>query len=152
MSDVVVDKQASVDKIQRRLILVFGLIGLAVSIYLIFIKLFPATPFCMGLGDCDAVNNSIYSELFGIPIAVFGALTYLAILGLALLETKIGLVREWGPVGEFGLALFGVLYSAYLTYIELFVLHKICPYCVTSAIAITIICIVAGMRLKRVLG
>jgi uncharacterized membrane protein len=152
VNEAAADKQAGADKLHRRLVLVFGLIGLAVSIYLVFIKLTSASALCMGLGDCEAVNNSIYSELFGIPIAVFGALTYAAILALALLESKIELVREWGPVAEFGLGLFGTLYSAYLTYIELFVLHKICPYCVTSAIAITIICIVAGMRLRRVLG
>jgi uncharacterized membrane protein len=150
VSETVAKPQAGADKLQRRLVLVFGLIGLAVSIYLIFIKLYPASPLCMGLGDCDAVNTSIYSELFGIPIALFGAITYAVILALALLESKIQLVQEWAPVAEFGLALFGTLYSAYLTYIELFVLHKICPYCVISAISITIICFAAGLRLKRV--
>jgi uncharacterized membrane protein len=151
VSEAAVEPQAGADRLQRRLVLVFGLIGLAVSIYLIFIKLFPASPLCVGLGDCDAVNTSIYSELFGIPIALFGALTYAAILALALLESKIKLVQAWGPVAEFGLALFGTLYSAYLTYIELFVLRKICPYCVVSAVCITAICIIAGMRLKRAL-
>ncbi len=129
--------------------LVFSLIGLVVSSYLVYIKLFPASPFCMGVGDCEAVNASVYSEIHGIPIAVFGALAYAAILACLLLESRIGFLKEWGPLIEFGLAFIGTLYSAYLTYIELAVIHKICPYCVTSAIMITLICIIAGFRLEK---
>ncbi len=130
----------------------FSVIGLGVSLYLIYIKLFPAAPFCMGIGDCEAVNTSIYSTIHGIPIAVFGALAYAAMLGTLLLEPRIGLFNDWGPTIVFGLALAGMLYSAYLTYIELFVIKKICPYCVTSAIAITLITIISGIRLKHLMG
>ncbi len=48
----------------------------------------------------------------------------------------------------FGLSLAGTLYSAYLTYIEVAVIHQICPYCVTSAVVITLICILSGIRLN----
>jgi uncharacterized membrane protein len=132
-------------------VLVLGLIGLAVSLYLVSIKLFPSAPFCFGVGDCEAVNTSIYSEIRGIPIAIFGALAYAAILILLLLERRIDFLAEWGPLIEFGLAFAGVLYSAYLTYIEIAVIHKICPYCVISAITITLIAIVSAVRVARML-
>ncbi len=138
--------------LMSRSALVFSLIGLAVSSYLVYIKVFPTSPFCMGVGDCEAVNTSIYSEIHGIPIAVFGALAYAAILVSLLLENQVGFFEEWGPLIEFGLAFVGTLYSAYLTYIELGVIHKICPYCVTSAIAITLICIISALRLRRTLS
>jgi len=136
------------DKQLRRLALIFTVIGLGVSLYLVWIKFTSNTALCMGVGDCEAVNTSIYSAIRGIPIALFGAGAYAAILVLLFLESRLALVKEWGPIAEFGMALSGTLYSAYLTYLEVAVLRKICPYCATSAIAITLICIIAGLRLK----
>jgi uncharacterized membrane protein len=136
---------------QRLWILILSLIGLGVALYLVYIKLFPASPFCMGVGDCEAVNTSIYSEVLGIPIAVFGALAYAVIFLIALLEPRIALLGEWGPVAEFGIAFAGMLYSAYLTYIELYVIHKICPYCVTSAVLITLLTLISAPRAWKAL-
>jgi uncharacterized membrane protein len=133
----------------RRAALVLAIIGLLDALYLVSIKIFPSAPMCFGVGDCETVNNSIYSTIHGIPIALFGALAYAAILGAILLEPRMAFFAAWGPTIEFGLAFAGMLYSAYLTYIELGVLHKICPYCVISAIAITSICIVSGVRMQR---
>jgi len=141
--------QGQDDKVHRRLILVFGLVGLFVSAYLTYIKINPSSLLCTGVGDCEAVNTSAYSEIRGIPIALFGTLAYAAILVSLLLENSSQFFKEWGPVVVFGLALAGTLYSAYLTYIELAVLQKICPYCVTSALAITAICFTSFIRLRR---
>lgn len=137
--------------IYRQLALIFSGIGLCVSLYLVSVKVFPSTPYCFGVGDCEAVNTSSYSEILGIPIALLGALAYAAILASLILETKTPLLRRWGPLFEFGLALAGTLYSAYLTYIEVAVITKICPYCVTSAIAITLVCLFCGLRLQHFL-
>ncbi len=128
--------------------ILLALIGMLDSIYLIFIKLAPTSPFCMGIGDCETVNTSVYSEFMGIPIAVFGALGYAAILGVLLLEPRLGFFREYARLLVFGMALAGTAYSAYLTYIELAVLHKICPYCVVSAVVMTVIFILSIVRMK----
>lgn len=133
----------------RLWMIAFSVLGLVVSLYLVWIKFSPGSLLCTGVGDCESVNTSIYSSLMGIPVAAFGALTYAMILAALLLETRMSLLSEWGVLIEFGLALVGTLYSAYLTYIELAVLHKICPYCVTSAVAITVILILSGVRLAR---
>lgn len=133
----------------RRLILGLAIFGLLVSLYLVYIKFNPTSSLCLAAGGCEAVNTSRYSEVAGIPIAVFGALTYIALVGLVLLEPRLAVLGEWGPVIEFGIALAGTLYSAYLTYLEIAVIHQICPYCVASAVAITLICIAAGIRLRR---
>ena len=47
----------------------------------------------------------------------------------------------------FIMAVIGVVFSAYLTYLELFVIHAICPWCVTSAILLIAITILSGMEM-----
>ena len=126
-----------------------GLIGLSDSIYLVGIKIFPGALFCTNAGGCEKVNSSPYSEIHGIPIAVFGALAYAAILALLIFEPRLALLRERGPLFVFGLTFTGTLYSAYLTYIELEVLHSVCPYCATSAIVMTALCLISAVRLAR---
>lgn len=137
------------DRNLRRASLFLSVIGLLDSLYLIYIKINPASLLCSAAGGCEAVNTSVYSTFHGIPIAVFGALAYAAILALLLLESRQTRFEEWAPIITFGLSLAGMLYSAYLTYIEIAVLHQICPYCVTSAIAITLIFILSIIRLIR---
>ncbi len=135
----------------RRITIALSIIGLGVALYLVYIKFNPTSLFCVGIGDCEAVNTSVYSEIAGIPIAALGALAYAFLLGTLLLESKSKLAEQWGPLAVFGAALAGLLYSAYLTYIEIAVIHKICPYCVTSAVVMTLIFIIAIPRLKRYL-
>jgi uncharacterized membrane protein len=135
----------------RRFGIAFAILGLIVALYLVYIKINPASTFCAGVGDCEAVNTSIYSEINGIPIAVLGTLAYAFILGILLLESRSGMIEQWGPLVIFGTTLIGVLYSAYLTYIELAVIHKICPYCVTSAVVMTIIFVFSIIRLRKYL-
>jgi uncharacterized membrane protein len=139
------------DEKLRRWAIALSILGLVVSIYLIWVKFHPKDAFCAGVGDCEAVNTSIYSEFYGIPIAVFGAATYAVMLGLLLFEKRAAFLQEWGPVGVFCLALAGTLYSAYLTYLELWVIHKICPYCVISAITITTLLVLSIFRIRRFL-
>ncbi len=131
----------------RRVSIALVVIGLIDSLYLTWIKLAHATAACAGIGDCEAVNSSVYSEIGGVPIALLGAGAYLVMLILLLLEPRGGFWAENGPLGVFGLSLVGVLYSAYLTYIEVAVLYAICPFCVVSAIVLVALLGVSVVRL-----
>jgi len=128
---------------------VLAVLGALDSAYLTWIKVANTRAFCSGVGDCDAVNSSVYSEVMGIPIALLGLGAYLAIAALLVLEDRLPLAAEYGPLAVFGLALTGTLYSAYLTYVELFVIYAVCPYCVVSALLITGIFILSIVRLWR---
>jgi len=120
----------------RRILAVLGFIGLLDSAYLSYIKLANATASCAGIGDCDAVNSSKYADIFGIPIALLGAGAYIVMLLILFMEARDPLWRANGPLTLFVLTLIGVLYSAYLTYVEIAILHAICPYCVISAVVL----------------
>lgn len=128
--------------------LVAAIVGLVDSIYLTWIKVADKTAACSNIGDCEAVNNSQYSEIAGIPIALLGASAFLLILIVLILE------RRWPEqtvnlrLGIFGLSLTGTLYSGYLTYLEIAILRAICPFCVVSAIAIFVLLIVGLFRLR----
>jgi len=128
--------------------LIAAIVGLVDSIYLAWIKVADKTAACSNIGDCDAVNNSQYSEIAGIPIALLGAGAYLLILALLVLDQRWPEQTVNMRLGIFGLSLSGTLYSVYLTYLEIAVLRAICPFCVVSAIAIFVILIAGLLRLR----
>lgn len=144
-------ESVSLDIWMRRTGIILSILGLLVAGYLVFFKLFPTSALCVGAGGCETVNTSVYSEVLGIPVAALGALAYAAMLTLLTLENRLAFLSEWGPMLVFGLALAGTLYSAYLTYIELAVIHAVCPYCVASAVIITLLLVTSAVRLRRYL-
>ena len=117
-----------------------ALAGLGVSGYLTWTHLTNQAIACGGSQDCDLVQQSAYSEVLGIPVALLGMLAYATLLALLFLRGR--LPQAWDayiPLAVFGISLIGVLYSAYLTYLEIYVIHAICRWCVSSAVIITAI-------------
>lgn len=94
--------------------------------------------------SCDIVNRSVYSEIFGIPVALIGIIGYVLIILVSLLLLK----ENTKDMKRLLLALtsFGFLFSLYLTYIEAFKLQTYCPLCVLSAIFMLII-FLSGLRI-----
>ena len=127
-------------------------IGLIDSIYLYIFKISSNNAMCLGNGDCATVNASRYSELYGIPVSLLGILAYLAIIVLLIFELRNIFTKENSNLLVFGIGLVGVLFSAYLTYIEYFVIYAVCPFCVASAIVITVIFIISTIRLIKSLS
>jgi uncharacterized membrane protein len=129
--------------------LILAAVGLLDSLYLSWVKLTSAYALCGPIGDCKSVNNSPYAEIAGIPIAILGAGAYLAILVLLFLEHRPGFWQEYSGMGVFGFTLVGTLYSAYLTYVELAIIHAVCPYCVVSAVIMVCLLVLSSIRLAR---
>lgn len=137
------------DKILSRSKMVLALLGAADAVYMLVLKFSHNESMCLGSGDCVTVNTSRYSEVYGIPVAAIGLLGFLAILAVLLLEARPGFFRKNGNLLVFGMGLVGVLYSAYLTYLEIYVIRAICPFCVFSAVVMTLIFILSTIRLVR---
>ena len=134
----------------RWISLALAVAGALDSVYLTWIKLAHArAAFCQVGGGCDIVNSSPYSEVNGIPVAVFGFLMYAALAAVLALETRLAILQSYGRLAVFGLALTGTLYSAYLTYLELAVIHAVCPYCVVSAVLVAALLVLAVVRLMQ---
>jgi uncharacterized membrane protein len=141
------------DQNLRIVTIILAIIGLVDSIYLTAIKMTNTAVYCLpGLGDCETVNTSRYSEIFGVPIALLGAFAYAMILIICYLENKNAFFAANGSLLLFGISLVGVLYSTYLTYVEIAVIHAICPYCVISAVVLLGIFVISTIRLLRTQG
>jgi uncharacterized membrane protein len=131
----------------RTISIVLAIIGLVDSVYLTWVKLANRYALCGPIGDCESVNSSQYSEIAGVPIALIGALGYILIILLIVLEARGGIWKEYSPYLVLGITLAGSLYSIYLTYLEVAVIHAICPYCVLSAVVIILLFILSIVRL-----
>jgi uncharacterized membrane protein len=137
------------DKTFFRISIALAFLGTLVSIYMTIFKLTENQKMCLGNGGCSVVNSSSYSEVSGIPVALIGVVGYLAILALLLIENRIKYIKQNGTLIVFGLALVGFLFTLYLIYVELALIHALCPFCVTSQITMTILFIFSVIRLVR---
>jgi len=120
------------------LTLLLATLGLAVSLYLLSVHWGWWQAVCLGVGECEVVNTSRYSELLGVPVALLGAGAYIAI-GLSAWCIRNDWQAARAARAQFFVAVTGIAFSAYLTAIELFVLHAVCPWCVMSALLISLI-------------
>lgn len=104
-------------------------------------------PQCVaGGGGCEIVEKSQYSRLLGIHVSVYGLIGYLLILGTFLLQ------GDRARIAGLALSLFGFGFSLYLTYLELWDIKAICQWCVTSAVLMTMLLVVAAFRMWRHFG
>jgi len=112
-----------------------AVVGIAVSSYLGSIESSGTEAVCGPVGDCNAVQDSEYAQLLGVPIGVLGVLGYSVLLaGWVISRLVHGRMADWALVfvalGAFG----GTLFSTYLTFLEPFVIGATCMWCITSAL------------------
>ena len=121
-----------------------AVVGLLISGYLTWVHYAGVAPVCVGgSGGCETVQTSSYATILGVPVAALGLVGYSGLLLSALLRGEAGVYL--------GLlvALVGTLFSAYLTYLELFVIHAICEWCVASAALMVAALICTAFRAWR---
>jgi uncharacterized membrane protein len=117
-------------------------LGVGIAGYLTVVKLSGGSPVC-STGGCETVQNSSYSELLGMPVAVFGLVGYLVILGTAFARGE--LARTIGAVA--GVA--GAAFAAYLLYLQLGPIGAVCQWCVASDVVIAALAVLTFMRASR---
>jgi uncharacterized membrane protein len=125
----------------RIAMIVIATVGLGVASYLTYVHYSGAPPVCTAGGSCLKVQTSVYSELLGVPVALIGLIGYVAILAsLAVAES------ETNRFATVTLAFAGFGFSVYLTYRELFSIHAVCEWCVSSAAIMTALMCLAVWR------
>jgi uncharacterized membrane protein len=118
-------------------IAVLSLAGIFLATYLTLYKLGYLEALACGTGSCEVVQASRWSKLWGQPVALWGLGFYVAMFAMSL-AGSVGRFAGSRLVGT-GLVLmsgWGVLFSGWLTWVELAMLHAICRYCVVSALLV----------------
>ena len=127
-----------------------ALAGIFISTYLTLFKLGMIGELTCSIGSCETVNISRWSVFLGLPVAAWGLFFYVDVFVIAVVGTTPRFENE--QVISFVLAAqaaIGVLFSAWLTYLELAVIHAICIWCVTSAAIVTAIFLVSAADLRE---
>jgi uncharacterized membrane protein len=145
-----VHEEGSRPSVNRMVIAILSVLGLSVSLYMWAYAAGLTGPVLCGIGDCEAVQNSEFSRIGGVPVAALGVAGYLALL----LSALAGLQPGWQTSRKiswllFGGSLVGLAFSAYLTYLEAFVIYAWCQWCVSSAIIMALAFGASIPELKR---
>jgi len=127
-----------------------SLCGVLLAAYLYLYKTGRIGTLACGSGSCEMVQFSPYARVLGIEVSLIGLAGYLVLLTLSIAALQAPAEQRPVPVrAVLILAGLGVAFSAYLTGVELFVLHAICRWCVGSAMIITLVFLSALLDWRR---
>jgi uncharacterized membrane protein len=130
-----------------------ALAGIFIATYLTLFKLGVVGELACKLGSCETVNTSRWAMFLGLPVAAWGLFFYLSVFLFAFAGTTPRFERStmisvlllaWSAVG--------VLFSGWLTYLELAVIQAICLWCVISAVLVALIFVVSALDLREKLA
>lgn len=135
---------------RRMIIAALALGGVGLATYLAMYKLGMIGQLACNIGQCETVNLSRWAVFLGIPVAVWGVGFYLVLFLVALIGTTERYVNaSWVSHALLALTSWGVLFSGWLTYLELQVIHAVCMFCVISAVLVTVMFLVAVMEWRN---
>ncbi len=125
-----------IERYLRWAVAALALVGAGIAGYLTYTHFKGSPPVCLTSG-CEVVQNSRWSKLFGIPVALLGLLTYLSIVASTLVRHP--LVKQVGAM----IALVALGFNAYLLYIQEHEIGRYCTWCVSNEIVSAILAPVA---------
>jgi uncharacterized membrane protein len=127
-----------------------SLAGLFISAYLYLYKIGKIGTLACGTGDCETVQLSPWSRVAGLEVSLIGVVGYAVLTAVSLAALQPALSSRRWPVQLLSLlAGIGVAFTIYLTYLELFVIHAICRWCVGSGVIIVAILVATLLDQRR---
>ena len=129
------------------LIAIVAFLGLLNALYLFMTHEAGSSVTCLVSGDgCQAVAESPYSELYGIPLALLGSVFYGAVFVLAALalSSKHPIIRRLIFMG----AVAGIAFSVYTSILMIFVIQAFCEYCALSIVDSVLLFILAVVLMR----
>lgn len=114
-------------------IALFALAGLSAATYVFVTHSLGYELFCPFATGCDAVQNSPYAVLFGIPVSLLGMLGFAAYIGLAVIGLRFGAATRGHLHALLVLSVVEVGFTSYMAYLQVSVIRAICSWCMLSA-------------------
>jgi uncharacterized membrane protein len=120
---------------RRMLAALVALVGVFVALYLAFYKAGLIGTLACGTGGCETVQMSKWATFLGLPVAFWGVGYYALVFTLVMASLQ----ERWADAPGLWLGIvlltgWGVVFSSWLTYLELFIINAICRWCVVSAV------------------
>jgi len=136
---------------KRMLVALVALAGVFIALYLTLYKLGYIGTLACAVGSCETVQTSKWATFLGYPVGAWGVAYYIGVLALAIAGLT-GRFADSRRLSEILVAVttIGLVFSLWLTYLELFVIHAICQWCVISAILATILFILSWLDFRDV--
>lgn len=123
-----------------------SLVGLADAVYLTIEDLTGASLRCSVISGCSEVLASPYAHIGRLPLAAIGAAAYFTVFSLTILAA-FG-YRFAAPVLRVGVGLMFVT-TLWLLYLQAFVIHHFCQYCLLSALVTTCLTVLVVIGLRK---
>ena len=119
-----------IDRALRLAAAIVALAGIAVAGYLSWAHYADSAVVCIAGGGCETVQESDYAAIAGVPVAVLGLVAYAVILTLIAWDAPIA------RLSAATIALVGLIFSAYLLALQLFVIDAVCAWCLANDVVI----------------
>jgi uncharacterized membrane protein len=131
------------DRALRAGVALTALAGVGVAGYLTWAHYSGSVVVCVAGGGCETVQHSSYAEVAGVPVALLGVLAYTAVMGLVAWDSPVA------RLGAAAIALVGLLFSAYLVILQLFVIDAFCAWCLANDLVIApALAVLTALRLR----
>lgn len=130
------------------LIALFGLIDSGYLTYKHYSKEILPCPVVESVNTCQVVATSVYANILGLPISLLGLLFYLVVIAIGLISLR----EKWQFTLNFipPLSALAWLFSIRLTYLQFFVIHSVCYYCIFSAVLSTVLLAIGIAIIRKI--
>jgi uncharacterized membrane protein len=135
---------------KRKWMALISLAGLFLGAYLTLYKVGVIGALVCNVGSCEQVQTSRWSVFLGLPVATWGVGFYLLMLVLSIagLQPRFSDSRRLSLVVML-LAGWGVVFTAWLNYLEAFVINAWCEWCLGSAAMVVLLFVLAVTDLRE---
>ena len=129
---------------KRQLMALVSLAGIFLGVYLTLYKFGVIGSLVCNVGSCEKVQSSRYSVFLGLPVATWGIGFYLLMLVLSVASMQERYAGSRGlSLAMFLVTGWGVLFTAWLNYLEAFVINAWCEWCLGSAAMVLLLFVLA---------
>jgi uncharacterized membrane protein len=127
-----------------------SLLGLFLGTYLTMYKFGFIGQLACNVSSCETVQTSRWSIFLGVPVATWGLGFYLGMLGLSIAGTQERFEDSRQiSVLMLGMSAVGLVFTAWLNYLEAFVIHAWCEWCIASALMVLVLFVFAVVDFRR---